>query len=90
MSNEGTPRKGRLAVKKGSAGPAKRVEPGRRAARAAMKPTRQQLDERQERILPNRRRGPALPPGDARRSRALAASGEVPETECDESEAENR
>jgi hypothetical protein len=90
MPNDEIRRKGTIPVKKGSAGPARRMEPGARAARTAEQPTKPQLDARQERISPQRRRGPDLPPGNQTRSRALTDPADVPETECDEPEPPQR
>lgn len=88
MGTDETRRKGTIAVKKGSAGPAKRMEPAERAASAAKRPTERELDSRQERIAPKRRRGPELPPPDSR-ARTSESAAEVPETECDEPDAES-
>jgi hypothetical protein len=87
MVDDETRRKGTIEVKKGSAGPAKRMDPAERAGRADKRPTERQLDARQERIPPKRRRGPKLPPPD-NRTRALESVADVPETECDEPDAE--
>jgi hypothetical protein len=81
MATEDDARK--VPVKKGSAGTARRVEPTRRPG-AEEKPSKNDLDARQERLRPTRRRGPVLEEGAGGLSRADRRPAEVPETECDE------
>jgi hypothetical protein len=72
----------KIPVKKGSAGAARSSDPGRRPAEER-KPSKEDLDERQERLRPTRRRGPPLDEG-VGRSRAERKPPDVPETECEE------
>jgi hypothetical protein len=69
-----------VPVKSGSAGPPKRPEPD---GADVEPPSPEQLDARQERINPTRRRGPELKEGD---TDALAdvAPPDIEPTECDE------
>jgi hypothetical protein len=73
----------KVPVQKGSAGTARRSDPRRRTA-SEEKPSKEELDARQERMRPTRRRGPVLEEGAESRSRAGRQPAEVPETECDE------
>ena len=72
-----------VPVQKGSAGPARRTDPRRRTG-ADEKPSKEELDARQERMRPTRRKGPVLEEGAESRARAGRQPAEVPETECDE------
>jgi hypothetical protein len=77
-----------IPVRRGSAGPAKAVEPARRTAIEEEQPTKRTLDERQARIRPTRR-APPLPEEDDRRRGSFRPIADVPPTECDEPEEED-
>ena len=68
-----------IPVKSGNAGRAQRVP---ETESAGARPSREQLDNRQERMRVNRRKGPPLPKGEERAE--TEALQHVPPTECDD------
>lgn len=77
-----------VPVKKGSTGPRQTQPP--QGAMPQQPQSQEDLDARQERIRPTRRRGPELPPGPATRTSREALRPDVPPTECDEEGEEER
>ena len=69
-----------VPVKKGTTGPARRAPT---TESAAAKPSKAQLDARQERVRLKRRPGPALGAGPESRARAESQEN-VPPTDCDD------